>query len=269
MLDLYARAGAVVTTADWEDVPVPMVKHRLLDTAVLGVYQAAQDAPDLGRYFEEHEVPRWRDAGELVAAVRRPEAERRRMAAAARERALREHTWTRRWSSLIAGVAIRGADERGPRSRLFDHLLLALASRAEAAGRIAAAEALWSEAAIRRPDDLAAHAGAGRCRRDLGDLAGAIAALRRALEVADVALAARDLHLAMPPAGGGTGLGRLALFPPAAEPTVLLVAALVETGDVDGALQVLDRAPPVVRRAVAATLQGELPDAIRARLSGV
>jgi hypothetical protein len=43
MLELYARAAVVVTTADWEDVPVPMVKHRLLDTAVLGAFQVAQE----------------------------------------------------------------------------------------------------------------------------------------------------------------------------------------------------------------------------------
>ena len=57
MLSLYARAAIVVTTADWEDVPVPMVKHRLLETAMVGAFQIAQDAPDLRGYFPEEEVP--------------------------------------------------------------------------------------------------------------------------------------------------------------------------------------------------------------------
>jgi len=190
------------------------------------------------------------------------------MAAAARARAVADHCWEKRFSSLIAGVTLREPDEIGARSKLFDMQLLALASRAEASGRLAAAEALWSEAAARRPDDPAAHCGAGRCRRALGDADGAVAALRRAIEVGDVSLCARDLYLAMPPAGGGTGLGRLALFPPTAEATVLLVAALIEKGDVPAAAAVLDGiGSPALHRAVATTLQGELPDEIRARLA--
>src|SRR5262249_51915545 len=57
MLDLYSRARIVLTTADWESRAVPMVKHRLLDTAMLGAFQIAQEAPDLRGYFDEQQVP--------------------------------------------------------------------------------------------------------------------------------------------------------------------------------------------------------------------
>jgi len=254
MRELYARAAVVVTTADWEDVAVPMVKHRLLDTAMLGAFQVAQEAPDLRRYFAADEVPSFKDAAELVARVRAAIADpvsRREMARRARARALAEHTWTRRFPQLIAPLAL--GEPRVPvgRARLFDQLLLALASRAEASGRIAAAADLWRAAVERDPDEPAAACGLGRCLRDLGDRKGALPFLARAAAV-EQPLCASALDCRLPSYGVGVGLGRMALFPPAAEATILRVAALLELRRVAEAAAVLDAiGEPALARAVA------------------
>jgi len=269
MLSLYARAAVVVTTADWEDVPVPMVKHRLLDTAMLGAFQIAQDAPDLRGYFPEGEVPAYGSTDELIVRIRGwlPRVEdRRRAAAAARGRALAEHTWARRFPQLIEGVAIREPDAPAERSLALDTTLRALASRAEGDGRIAAAAALWREVIARDPVDAAAAAGVGRCLRDLGDGAGAVPWLRRAMAAAGPA--ADALQAGFPRAGVGTGLGRLSRCPPAAEPLAFLIAVLVELGRIDEACAELDRTPPgPLALALAATLRGDdIPPAVATRL---
>jgi hypothetical protein len=243
MIEMYAHAAVVLTTADWEDVEVPMVKHRLLDTAMLGAFQIAQDSADLRAYFPAEEVPSYRDAGELCAQVARAledPAGRRRAARAARARALVEHTWTRRWPELIAGLAL---DDRRAESRsvLFDHLLLALGTRAEGDGRAGAAAALFAELVARDPDEPAAAAGLGRCLRDLGSPEAALPHLRRAAASPALRpLCAATLEVGIPPAGVGTGLGRLARFPPAAEPLAYLIAILVELGRVAEARAELD-----------------------------
>src|SRR5262249_14569652 len=108
MLDLYSRAAIVLTTADWESLAVPMVKHRLLDTAMLGAFQIAQEAPDLRGYFDEHQVPSFANSDELVVKVKQLLAEDcRPRARAARQRALDGHTWTRRFSELISGLDLK------------------------------------------------------------------------------------------------------------------------------------------------------------------
>src|SRR5262249_25140735 len=108
MLDLYSRARVVLTTADWESHAVPMVKHRLLDTAMLGAFQIAQEAPDLRGYFDEHQVPSFAGSDELIAKVKPLLAEDcRPRARAARERSIREHTWTRRFPELVSGLDLK------------------------------------------------------------------------------------------------------------------------------------------------------------------
>ncbi len=269
MLSSYARAAIVLTTADWEHFPVPMVKHRLLDTAMLGAFQIAQEAPDLRGYFPADEVPSFASPAELVAKVRhylaRPD-ERRRAARAARARATAEHTWARRLPELYAGVPLRPPDDAPGRSVAFDTLLRALASRAEADGRLAAAAALWQEAARRDPADAAAAAGTGRCLRDLGQREAALGWLRRAGGPGSPA--ADAIQARFPAAGAGTGLGRAAALPPAAEPLAYLVATLVELGRVDEACAELDRLPEgPLARGVAAALGGtHIPPAVAARL---
>jgi hypothetical protein len=258
LCELYARAAVVVTTADWEARAVPMVKHRLLDTAMLGAFQVAQDAPDLRAYFSEEEVPSFRDADELVAQVRAALADpegRRSRAARARRRALDEHTWRVRFGELIDGLAL--GPERSPsgRSALYDQILLALGSRAEADGRVTAAAALYRERLGRDPAEPAAAAGLGRCLRDLGDLDGALPWLRCAAGAPAPTLAGA-VHAALPAFGVGAGLGRLGLLPPQAEPTVLYVAALADLGRIDEAAAVVRAiTSPALARAVSATLR--------------
>ena len=259
MRELYARAAIVLTTADWESHEVAMVKHRLLDTAMLGAFQIAQAAPDLRRYFPEEEVPSYRNATDLVVTVKAALADpegRRRSARAARRRALGEHTWRVRLPSLLADVPLRAprpSTER--RALVFDQLLLALATRAEASGRSRAAGALYREVISRDATEPTALAGLGRCLRDEGAIEESIEFLRRAVAVESPSAAAA-LYAALPSFGVGTGLGRLGLLPPSAEALALLVAGLVELERVAEALAVLDGVTsPALQRALAATLR--------------
>lgn len=275
MLRLYADAAVVLTTADWEQRAVPMVKHRLLDAAVLGAFQIAQEAPDLRRYFDEDEVPSFADAAELVDKVRAALADparRQAMAARARARTLREHGWRTRLPELLGPVleaAQAGAAQAGAaaaaqawatpgtpgRSRLFDQLLLSLATRAESDGRVAAAAALYEERLRRDADEPAAAAGLGRCLRDLGELEAALPWLARAAATPPPP-AAGAIHASVPSFGVGAGLGRLGLWPPHAEAYVFYLAALLDLGRVDEAAAVLDGiSEPALRSALGATLR--------------
>jgi hypothetical protein len=246
---LYARARIVLTTGDWEDHPVDMVKHRLLDTAMLGAFQIAQASPDLRAYFPPGEVPSYGSSSELVDAVNRwlpDEAGRRSAAAAARARCLAEHTWKTRLPELVGALV----DHPAPgRARLLGQAVLALATRAEASNRIPAAAALFALV-----DDPLGWAGLGRCLRDLGDVAGSIGPLRRALAAPQpIAAAMLDAHV--PTFGVGAGLGRLGLFPPAAEPAILLVASLCELGRAGEAAALIGELPPATARVVARVIQ--------------
>jgi len=256
MLELYAGSAVVLTTADWEAHAVPMVKHRLLDTAMLGAFQIAQDAPDLRSYFPADEVPSFTSATDLVDSVRAALADpaaRRGSADAARTRALAEHTWRTRFPQLIDGLTFSPRDAAG-RSQLLDQLLIALASRAETSGRLAAAHALYAELLRRAPDQATAHAGFGRCARDLGDHAGALEHLRTAA-AASQPIAAAAVHARLPGFGIGAGLGRLAQLPPSAEPIAIACATYAELGRIDDAVALLDAiADRVLARALAEML---------------
>lgn len=259
MLELYSRAAVVLTTADWEHRAVPMVKHRLLEAAQLGVFQVAQDAPDLRRYFSADEVPSFRDAAELITVVRAALADpagRRARARAARQRALAEHTWTVRFAELCGPLAFADPPPgtKPGHSLLFDQLILALASRAEADGRVAAAAALARVLLARQPDEPTAAAILGRCLRDQGRSEAALPWLRLAA-AAEATPCAAALHAALPHCGVGTGLGRLGLLPPAAEPTIHQLAALLALGRTGEALALLDGlGATALARAVAATV---------------
>jgi hypothetical protein len=258
MLGLYRTSRVVLTTADWEARAVPMVKHRLLDTAMLGAFQIAQEAPDLRSYFSEDEVPSFADAADLVAKVEHARlhgADCRRRATAARERALAEHTWSHRFPELISGVRISDDEKKHERSCFFDALVAALASRAEADGRISAAEALWREIA---PFNSDAAAGLGRCLRDLGRHEEAVGWLAKGGVAATCAGA---IHATIPSFGVGTGLGRLGLLPPSAEPLMMRIASLIELDRLEEAVQLLDSLAGSGGRAVAAALSfGDRPE---------
>jgi hypothetical protein len=253
---LYASAAVVLTTADWEDEAVPMVKHRLVETAMLGVFQIAQEAADLRRYFPADEVPAYDSPASLVAAVRHALAdEPARLAAAsrARGRALEEHTWSRRLPELLG--PLDPPREAASRSRLLDLALRSLASRAETQGRLAAAAALYQTLAERAPGDFLAELGRGRCLRGMGELEAAVPWLARAARSTDHPAAARALRFTLPSMGVGVGLGALGRFPPALEPTALLVATLVELGrDEEAAATLAKIDDPVLAAAVVETL---------------
>lgn len=269
---LYARARVVLTTGDWEGHAVPMVKHRLLDTAMLGAFQIAQWSEDLRGYFPADEVPDYRDADELVARVRAALADpdgRQAAAARARARAVREHTWRTRFAELVDGVPLRadpgpasgsGSDAgAGAGDRAFapilTQLLLALATRAEAQGRPAAASAIARQLLVRRPDEPTAAAILGRCLLDRGDADGAHAWLARAAAAPSPPCAAA-LHCGIPGVAVGTGLGRLGLFPPAAEPVIGVVQALCAQDRLADAASVLAAVDePAVAAALVATVR--------------
>jgi tetratricopeptide (TPR) repeat protein len=267
-LDLYARSSMVLTTVDADDHSVTPAVARLLETAMLGVYQLAQDAPELAGYFPDDEVPRWSEPEGLVQLVEAALADapaRRRAAAAARARALDEHSVARRWPALVAGLELEARAPSG-RSLAYQQLLLALASCAEAAGQMPVAVTLFAEVHARDPDEPAAAAGLGRCLRDLGQLEAALPPLRRAAAAPAPPFAAAHAG-AVALEGVGTGLGRLALLPPAAEPLCALIGALVELGRIDEALATIDGIEgAALLDAVSGALGGDLPAVLKERL---
>lgn len=261
---LYAESAAVITTSDWEDEPVRMVKHRLVDTAMLGAFQVAEAAPDLRRYFTDEEVPSYVDARELAELLRAARADGdgcRARASAAREHALAEHTWRVRFPLLIEGLALPG-ERPAPaeRSKLFDQALSALGSVAERDGKLGAARAIYQER-LSRGFDASASAGLGRALRALGDPEAALPHLEAAAR-SEPPVSSASLDLALPLAGYGKGLAAGAL-PPAVDPLAHRVAALMELGREAEAAQSIDAiADPLLARAVAQAIA--LDDALDA-----
>ena len=256
-LKLYARSAVVLASG--------ASVRTVLENAMLGVFQIAPDLPDLARYFPEDEVPSWHDPEELVtlieAALADPTA-RRRAARAARERALKEHTWTARWPALVGDLAPSGsaAPKRAP---VFDQLVLAVASEAEGQDQPETAAAYYAEVLARIPDEPMAAIGLGRCLRDLGRGAEAIEPLRIAAAATPPVLAG-SRAASVSAAGTGMGFGRLGILPPAAEPTCFLLATLVEIGRLDEALaEAAKLSDPALLDAVTLALGGELPPELK------
>jgi hypothetical protein len=245
MIAHYRAAGVVVTTGDWENVEVPMVKVRLLEVAFAGGFQVAQASPDLRAYFPETEVPGWRTEEELVARVREALAAPgscREAAAAAHARALREHRWIVRWPELIAAAARAGRPLEQPpdqprRSTAYTQLLAQTASQLEASGATPAALSFWFEASRAFPRGADPPLGAGRCLFKLGRPATAARWLRAGLArlaVRPVGLV-EGLHLCLPPGTDGRGLGLSGQLTPAVEAFAFLLAALLAAGDASAA----------------------------------
>lgn len=142
MIAHYRTAGVVVTTGDWEDDAVPMVKVRLLEVAFAGGFQVAQASPDLRAYFPEAEVPSWNTEEEMVACVRAALAAPgscREEASAAHARALRDHRWIVRWPELTEAAARVGrplgtSPQRPRRSTAYAQFLTQTARQLEASG---------------------------------------------------------------------------------------------------------------------------------------
>jgi spore maturation protein CgeB len=83
---------------------------RVFELAAVGAPQLSDAKPDIARHFTpDHEIVLYRSIAELRARAREllgDESARRSLAAAARERALREHTWRHRLEELLT-VAVR------------------------------------------------------------------------------------------------------------------------------------------------------------------
>ena len=83
---------------------------RVFELAAIGTPQLSDAKGDIARHFEpDREVVLYRDLGDLRERARwllGDEPARRSLAAAARERALREHTWRHRMEELLT-VALR------------------------------------------------------------------------------------------------------------------------------------------------------------------
>src|SRR5262249_57945122 len=125
-------------------------------------------------------VPAWHDPEELVSLVEAALADptaRRRAARAARERAMKEHTWTARWPALVGDLVPQEAKTFG-RAPVFDQLVLAVASEAEGQDQPETAAVYYAEVLARIPDEPMAAVGLGRCLRDVGRAAEAIEPLR-------------------------------------------------------------------------------------------
>src|SRR5262249_49169129 len=141
------------------------------------------------------------------------------------------------------------------------------ASSSEGSEQPEAAATLYAEVLARIPDEPAAAAGLGRCLRDLGRGAEAIAPLRIAAAAAPPRLAA-SRAASRAAAGGRTRLRRLGILPPAAEPTCFLLATLVEIGRLDEALATAATlTDPVLLDAVTRALGGDLPPPLKEKLA--
>jgi spore maturation protein CgeB len=86
------------------------VNRRTFEIAAIGVAQVVDARADLARHFEDgSEVLVYADAAQLKGQVKRAmheEKYRERLAAAARQRALREHTYMHRMQELLGAIAI-------------------------------------------------------------------------------------------------------------------------------------------------------------------
>ncbi|HUF35755.1 MAG TPA: glycosyltransferase [Gemmatimonadales bacterium] len=110
----YAGASVAVNVPCCEDAGAegePGCNRRLFELAAIGVPQVVEDRPDLHAHFREgSEVLVARTTAELKTMVRealqdRPWAEQ--VAAGARQRALREHTYMHRMRALLGAVGER------------------------------------------------------------------------------------------------------------------------------------------------------------------
>lgn len=258
----FRAAPAVLCPAGWEDRPdVRMVKARLLEVTTAGGLALAERCPDLDDYFGSDEVlgydtpaqaARWCErlsAGEVdgLAVARRGE-----------RRALGEHSWEQRLPELSAlldehqvGLRTRqggpGLHELRPPSS-YRVAMMALAHDLERAGAWSAAATVLAALLVLSPDDSAALAALGRCQYAQGDPASAVATLSRAAQAitGSVGADAAQLPLSWPAASGRTGLGVAGLLGPGFELAAYRLAALVDAGAHQEALDLLASDPHLV-----------------------
>jgi hypothetical protein len=106
--DLYRHTAINLAINGWV---APMIKPRMLDIALAGGFQLVDDCEEISDYFRiGEEVIVTRSLTELLFAIgyyRVNEPAARRIAAAAQQRAEREHTWRARWPEWLAACEDR------------------------------------------------------------------------------------------------------------------------------------------------------------------
>lgn len=238
MRTVLAAAGVLVTTGDWEDQAIPMVKARLLEAAFAGAVQVAQRSPDLDAYFPEDEVARfdgWPRIDDLAAACAARLADpiaARAAAGRAHARALREHTWSVRFAEMAddLGLPANGAADRiAPmRPAAWRAVIAAAAADAERRGAERLAAALWSEVGDAMGEArVLAGFDPGRAVMRAGD------ALRDAEPRATVGLYARVPTPA-------PALGHVGLLDPGPELEAIRIGAMLARDDVAAALAAIE-----------------------------
>jgi spore maturation protein CgeB len=89
---------------------ITQMKLRDFEVPACGGFYLVEQAPDYDGLFERgREVETWRTVGELIDKIRYyldHENERAAIAAAGRQRALREHLWTHRFAALFSELGI-------------------------------------------------------------------------------------------------------------------------------------------------------------------
>lgn len=227
---VLGAAGVVVTTGDWEDQAIAMVKVRLLEAAFARAVQVAQQSADLDAYFCAAEVPRFTDAATLIAhcrdALAHPDAARAR-AETAYARALREHTWRQRFAEL--DLATNDSPARPPPAA-WRAGLCAGAADAERRGALRLAATLY-----RAAGDLM---GVARTRLSIDPVAAARAAAEALAQRHDDPSAAVGLYARLPTPS--PALGHLGFLDPSPELDAIALSALLAANDIAAASAKID-----------------------------
>jgi hypothetical protein len=246
---VYASAGVVITTGDWEDVRVPMVKYRLLEVAMVGGFQVAQESPDLHRYFPEGMVPTYTEGADLAVTIKKFLAlpdRRRFMAQAAQAHAQANHRWETRFPELLgeldgANRSLRD-EEVTTAPAGYRSMLMFLGHLHEENGSRRLAHELFSEVVSRFPSDVAAQHGKARCEAHWNRHTEAAFHLEAAMEglKASDPITARGVFMSYPRGSRPLGLGETGYLHPRAELSARSILALSQTGKAEDAKRVID-----------------------------
>lgn len=253
-------APAVLCPAGWEGRDLRMVKARLLEVTMAGGLALAERCPDLEHYFSDDEVLPYSDVAEAARwahALSTGATDGLSVARRAHRRSLSEHTWRQRFGELLAALDEHAAPTLEPRAEARPPLAAAelpasyavamsgLGLELERAGRWGAGARVFEELLALDGSDGSAHFALARCRYALGEPATAATALERASAVVADSVGADTARLPLqwPAAVGLTGLGRGALLSPQAEVLAYRLAALVDSGAVQQALDLLTEHP--------------------------
>ena len=227
---VLGAAGVVVTTGDWEDQAIAMVKVRLLEAAFAKAVQVTQQSADLDAYFCAAEVPRFADSATLIAhcrdALADPVAARAR-ADAAYQRAQHDHTWRVRFGELDL-VTHDSAPRQPPAA--WRAGLCAAAADAERRGASRLAATLYEAAG-----DLM---GVARTRLAQDPVAAARAAAQALAQRHVDPSTAVGLYARLPTPS--PALGHLGFLDPTPELDAIELSALLASGDIAAATRKIE-----------------------------